>query len=104
MLFAGSNKATSSLRVLLLDRQSPPEVTTPLPVVPDLRVSTVTSASVQLFKDVGAWEDIAPPRSAAFHHMQVANPLRCHASLSSLPKNHKGLIITLLMKRQAALE
>jgi ubiquinone biosynthesis monooxygenase Coq6 len=59
------------LKVLLLDRQAPPEVTTSLTEVPELRVSTVTPASVQLFKDIGAWEHIAPPRSAAFKKMQV---------------------------------
>ncbi|CAL8467656.1 g7194 [Coccomyxa elongata] len=67
----GSNSATSSLRVLVLDREGPTEVTSPSSNVPDLRVSTVTPASVQLLQSVGAWEHIAPPRSAAFQHMQV---------------------------------
>ncbi len=56
--------------MLVLDREGPTEVTSPLSNVPDLRVSTVTPASVQLLQSVGAWEDIAPPRSAAFQHMQ----------------------------------
>ncbi|EIE24634.1 flavin-dependent monooxygenase [Coccomyxa subellipsoidea C-169] len=54
-----------------MDREGPTEVTSALQEVPDLRVSTITPASVQLFQDVGAWDDIAPPRSAAFQQMQV---------------------------------
>lgn len=65
-----------------MDREGPTEVTSPLPEVPDLRVSTVTPASVQLFQDIGAWEDVAPPRSAAFQHMQVT--VACSGSLHAI--------------------
>lgn len=67
---SGSNPITTGLKVLVLDREGLAEVNSPLPEVPDLRVSTVTPASVQLFRDVGAWEDIEP-RSAPFQSMQV---------------------------------
>ncbi len=81
----GSNPNTSGLKVLVMDREGPTEVTSALQEVPDLRVSTITPASVQLFQDVGAWDDIAPPRSAAFQHMQVALAFyhTCHTFILS---------------------
>ena len=57
--------------MLVLDRAPLPEVSTPLGEAPELRVSTLTPASVRLFSEAGAWDDMAPPRSAPFQHMQV---------------------------------
>jgi len=68
---AGKNPFTEDLKVLLLDRAPLPEVSTPLGEAPELRVSTLTPASVRLFRESGAWDDMAPPRSAPFQHMQV---------------------------------
>ena len=74
---------TADLRVVVLDRGAPPDINAPLPSVPELRVSTITPASIQLFRDVGAWEDIEP-RSAPFAHMQVKHfvaPAFCTAAM-----------------------
>lgn len=68
---AGKNPLTEGLRVLVLDRAPLPEVISPLAEAPELRVSTLTPASVRLLRESGAWDDIAPPRSATFKHMQV---------------------------------
>ncbi|KAI3793556.1 hypothetical protein L1987_36175 [Smallanthus sonchifolius] len=38
---------------------------------PDPRVSTVTSATISLFKDIGAWENVEQHRHAYFDKMQV---------------------------------
>ena len=76
----GSHPMTSDLRVVVLDRGAPPDISAPLPAVPELRVSTITPASIQLFRDVGAWEDIEP-RSAPFAHMQVTRLPDLHADL-----------------------
>lgn len=57
--------------MLVLDRAPLPEASAPLGVTPELRVSTLTPASVRLFCEAGAWDDMAPPRSAPFQHMQV---------------------------------
>ncbi len=68
---AGRSPLTEGLRVLVLDRAPLPEVSAPLGEAPELRVSTLTPASVRLFSEAGAWDDMAPPRSAPFQHMQV---------------------------------
>ena len=62
---------TEELRVLVVDRVPLPEVSAPGADPPELRVSTLTPASVRLFEESGAWDSMAPPRSAAFRHMQV---------------------------------
>ena len=66
--------------MLVVDRASLPEVSAPLGEAPELRVSTLTPASVRLFSEAGAWDDMAPPRSAPFQHMQV----HTHAGLQTL--------------------
>eukprot|EP00210_Caulerpa_lentillifera_P000849 g822.t1 len=39
--------------------------------VPEMRVSTLTPSSVELIRRCGAWDDLAPPNSAAVEQMQV---------------------------------
>ena len=67
--------------MLVLDRAPMPEVSAPLGQAPELRVSTLTPASVRLFSEAGAWDDMAPPRSAPFQHMQVRNHAGLHLLL-----------------------
>ena len=55
--------------------QGPVDVSAALSEFPELRVSTVTPASVKLLQGMGAWEDVAPPRSAAFARMQAGSPV-----------------------------
>ena len=62
---------TEELRVLVVDRVPLPQVTAPEVDPPELRVSTLTPASVRQFEESGAWDSMAPPRSTAFRHMQV---------------------------------
>ena len=51
--------------------QEPAAISPPLFDAPANRVSTLTPASIQFLTDVGAWPEIAPPRSAPFSRMQV---------------------------------
>lgn len=51
--------------------QDPPSIHSKLAEFPELRVSTITPASVRLLQNVVDWQDIAPPKSAAFSDMQV---------------------------------
>lgn len=46
-------------------------ISPPLLDSPANRVSTLTPASIRFLTDVGAWPEIAPPRSAPFSRMQV---------------------------------
>lgn len=57
--------------MLVVDKVPLPEISAPGADPPELRVSTLTPASVRLFEESGAWDSMAPPRSAAFRHMQV---------------------------------
>ena len=57
--------------MLVVDRVPLPHLSAPGIDPPELRVSTLTPASVRQIKESGAWDDMAPPRSAAFRHMQV---------------------------------
>lgn len=53
--------------------QTPVERTTEtLEKVPEMRVSTLTPSSVKLVQRCGAWEELAPPNSAAVEQMQVS--------------------------------
>ncbi|CAK0761411.1 hypothetical protein CVIRNUC_002857 [Coccomyxa viridis] len=67
----GRSPVTEELRVLVVDKVPLPEISAPGADPPELRVSTLTPASVRLFEESGAWDSMAPPRSAAFRHMQV---------------------------------
>ncbi|GMH45175.1 hypothetical protein BSKO_13132 [Bryopsis sp. KO-2023] len=68
----GSNPMTSGLRIAVLDQKVPADkLASPLADVPELRVSTLTPASINLVKNSGAWEAIKPPSSASFSDMQV---------------------------------
>lgn len=51
--------------------QEPPSIHSKLPEFPELRVSTITPASINLLQKTVDWQDIAPPKSAAFSKMQV---------------------------------
>ena len=51
--------------------QEPASIQHPQLSPPANRVSTLTPASIQFLTDIGAWPNIAPPRSAAFSRMQV---------------------------------
>lgn len=42
------------------------------PRAPGLRVSTITPASIDTLRAAGAWQALAPPRSAEFTHMQAS--------------------------------
>ncbi len=86
----------------MLDREGPTEVTSPFSSVPDLRVSTVTPASVQLLQSVGAWDDVAPPRSAAFQHMQVPMPHLSYLKPSQYCVAITSLVSEALKSRTAA--
>ena len=55
--------------------QEPPAISQPSLQAPANRVSTLTPASIQLLTNLGAWPDIAPPRSAPFSRMQVWDSL-----------------------------
>lgn len=66
----GSNALTKSLKVVLLDFQPPVNIPRELPPFADIRVSTLTPASVQLLRSVGAWRSLAPA-AAPFCDMQV---------------------------------
>ena len=57
--------------MLVVDRVPLPQVSAPEFDPPELRVSTLTPASIRQFEESGAWDNMAPPRSAAFRHMQV---------------------------------
>ncbi len=46
------------------------------PAVPDMRVSTITPASMDVLKHADAWEAVAPPHSVAFNNMQVGLNLK----------------------------
>ncbi|KAL0049996.1 hypothetical protein WJX82_002364 [Trebouxia sp. C0006] len=67
----GANKLTRDLRIALVDRQEPASIQHPQLSPPANRVSTLTPASIQFLTEIGAWPDIAPPRSAPFSRMQV---------------------------------
>lgn len=56
--------------------QEPPSIHASLAEFPELRVSTITPASARLLKASVDWQDIAPPKSAAFTTMQVPQPLK----------------------------
>ncbi|KAI8463332.1 MAG: flavin-dependent monooxygenase [Monoraphidium minutum] len=64
------NPLTRDLRIAVLDRQPPP-MTLETPQFPDLRVSTITPASIAALTAAGAWREIAPPASAEFSDMQA---------------------------------
>jgi ubiquinone biosynthesis monooxygenase Coq6 len=57
------------MRVALIDQQTPP-MSLELPQHPDLRVSTITPANMQLLQQAGAWQELAP-MAPTFQHMQV---------------------------------
>ena len=70
-----TNPLTKHLSVALLDKQPPvrmPAITN-LPPHADIRVSTLTPASVALLRSVGAWRTLAPA-AAPFCDMQVSRP------------------------------
>lgn len=66
---------TAGLRVAVVDRgsfPSPDEVRQKSTLsIPESRVSTITPASVNFLKSVQAWDELSPPRSAAFADMRV---------------------------------
>lgn len=71
------------MRIAVLDRAPPRDIQLSdsitqdgdashcLPAVPELRVSTLTPATIDLMHKVNAWRDVHPPNSEAFHSMQV---------------------------------
>jgi hypothetical protein len=66
---AGANPLTASMRLALIDQQVPP-MTLEQPQYPDLRVSTITPANMQLLQQAGAWQELAAA-APTFQHMQV---------------------------------
>lgn len=57
------------MRLAVIDQQVPP-MTLDQPQYPDLRVSTITPANMQLLQQAGAWPELAPT-APTFQHMQV---------------------------------
>ncbi|KIY98432.1 hypothetical protein MNEG_9532, partial [Monoraphidium neglectum] len=54
----------------LASAAQPPPLSLEAPQYPDLRVSTITPASVETLQRAGAWDEVGPPASAEFTHMQ----------------------------------
>lgn len=67
---ADANPLTKHLHIALLDRQPPVALPDQLPLHADIRVSTLTPASIALLHSVGAWRSLAPA-AAPFVDMQV---------------------------------
>lgn len=65
-----ANPLTKHLHIALLDRQPPVALPDQLPLHADIRVSTLTPASIALLHSVGAWRSLAPA-AAPFVDMQV---------------------------------
>lgn len=58
-----------------------------IPKYPDLRVSTVTPANMQLIQQAGAWQELQQHQAApTFQHMQV----RCGRSCGAY--NSRGVV------------
>lgn len=57
------------MRLAVIDQQVPP-MTLDQPQYPDLRVSTITPANMQLLQQAGAWQELAAT-APTFQHMQV---------------------------------
>src|SRR5471030_1644776 len=60
----------SGLRIAVLESQQP-DLDSPLPEKPGLRVSAINAASERLLKHVGAWENIIAQRANAYQGMEV---------------------------------
>ncbi|CAD7704654.1 unnamed protein product [Ostreobium quekettii] len=68
----GASPLTDRLRVAVLDQKTPEDkLASSLSPIPEMRVSTLTPASIQLLEKTGAWDRILPPSCASFSHMQV---------------------------------
>mmetsp|Transcript_13325 Transcript_13325/g.23595 ORF Transcript_13325/g.23595 Transcript_13325/m.23595 type:complete len:465 (-) Transcript_13325:220-1614(-) len=91
-----NNPVTRSLRVAILD-QRPQSTTYNRKEFPDLRVSTITPASISVIKDAGAWDAVSPPSaSAAFSQMQVwdsAGPGHIRWQASDIGMQHMGIVV-----------
>eukprot|EP00775_Hariotina_reticulata_P008838 gene8838-9017_t len=64
-----SNPLTAGLHLAIIDHQAPSMVLD-MPHYPDLRVSTITPANMQLLQQAGAWEELQQA-APTFQHMQV---------------------------------
>ena len=60
----------SGLRVAVLENQQP-DLDTPLPEQPGLRVSAINAASERLLKYIGVWDNIIAQRANAYQGMEV---------------------------------
>ncbi|KAK9803505.1 hypothetical protein WJX73_010743 [Symbiochloris irregularis] len=102
-----SNPWTSELRLVLLDRQGQPEAGRSWQGPPELRVSTVTPASVALLQQAQVWTDLQPPRSAGFNRMQVwdwAGSGYIQYSASEVGLQHMGYVVENSMIQGALLK
>jgi ubiquinone biosynthesis UbiH/UbiF/VisC/COQ6 family hydroxylase len=70
MSLAANGKLTRSLRIAIIDG-SDLEHNAPLPEHPGLRVSAIAPASVQLFRDAGAWDEMKKRRVTPYNEMVV---------------------------------
>ena len=61
------------MRLAVIDQQVPP-MSLEQPQYPDLRVSTITPANMQLLQQAGAWQELAPA-APTFQHMQVCGSM-----------------------------
>uniref|UniRef100_A0A383VHV3 Ubiquinone biosynthesis monooxygenase COQ6, mitochondrial n=1 Tax=Tetradesmus obliquus TaxID=3088 RepID=A0A383VHV3_TETOB len=64
-----SNAFTADMRIAIIDQQPPPMELT-VSQYPDMRVSTITPANMQLLQQTGAWQELAQ-LAPTFQHMQV---------------------------------
>lgn len=70
--------------------QAPPSENAPQAEFPELRVSTITPGSVEFLKRTVAWQDVAPPKSAAFKTMQVMPGQACAQRLGIVVSKRRG--------------
>ncbi|KAF6266343.1 flavin-dependent monooxygenase [Scenedesmus sp. NREL 46B-D3] len=64
-----ANPLTADMRLAIIDQQPPP-MKLDAPQYPDLRVSTITPANMQLLQQSGAWQELQH-LAPTFQHMQV---------------------------------
>ncbi|KAF8057896.1 coq6 [Scenedesmus sp. PABB004] len=87
---------TAGMRLALIDPQPPP-LTLELPPHPDLRVSTITPANMQLLTRAGAWAELEAAGAApTFEHMQVwehAGPGFIAWSAADVGQPHMGAVV-----------
>ncbi|WIA15530.1 hypothetical protein OEZ85_002164 [Tetradesmus obliquus] len=88
-----SNAFTADMRIAIIDHQPPPMELT-VSQYPDVRVSTITPANMQLLQQTGAWQELAQ-LAPTFQHMQVwehAGPGFISWQASDIGHPHMGYV------------